>query len=91
MVADDRIDAADGARRFIQRVAEGNYVPLVRNGNVQPADLSPSKKRAQLFRLPLKQAVAPVFQLAVDENGVAVLERAAKKAVNLVPTAYTME
>ena len=47
-LADDGVHAADGLSRWVEPVAQGHHVPLVGNGDIQPADVLPPEKGGQL-------------------------------------------
>ena len=60
---------------------EGHYIPLVGDGDIQPADVLPAKEVPQLLGLQLDEAVVLTAQGLVDGDGPAVSQPAAQQAV----------
>ena len=78
--ADDRIDAADGARRFRKLVAERCGALFVRDRDVQRVKIALPQEGFHVLRLGLIELILIVAEHGVDGRGIAVAELLSKKS-----------
>ena len=78
--ADDRVDAADGTRRFGKLVAERRGALFVGDRDVQCVKIALPEEGLHILRLDLVELVLIVAEHGVDSRGIAVAELLSKKS-----------
>jgi len=78
--ADDRIDAADGARRFGELIAERRGALFVGDRNVQRVKIALPKEGLHFLRFGLIELILIVAEHGVDGRGIAVAELLSEKS-----------